>query len=110
VTVKALLIAGRDIISVPSQWTQKSYAKNADGIHCAVMSEDATCWCSDGVLFKAQGEASFSNVYIGAFELLSKIAKEHDPLVRSIISFNDAHSHSEVIAVWDEAILRANRL
>ena len=98
-----ILVAGRELISDPSSFTQGALARDAAQVRCPVFGSEATCWCSIGAIRRSVN-GSNDHVY-EAINLLSAST----PNVRDgdIATFNDTHRHSEVLAVWDKAIATA---
>jgi hypothetical protein len=92
-TVADILRAARGKIERPENWTQKALARDADGGRADPFYEEATCWCASGALY-AIGTALFGAV----FEALAR-AMDGD-----IPTFNDSHTHAEVLAAFSRAI------
>lgn len=94
---------GRALISSPERWTQHESARDAKGNYVFPVQDNAVCWCSTGVLDKIGGSCR-----IDAIEELSttsfKVANTE------IVKYNDTHSHTEVLAVWDATIKRLEGL
>lgn len=93
------LRAAKALIAAPATWTQGNYALDQDEQPVRADDPDAVCFCS-----------------IGAIECLSKnvdswqqrgALKDAVPIGSSIISFNDSHTHAEVMGVWNKAIATA---
>lgn len=99
-TVKELLIAGKAIIENKDNWAQGYYAYNGDGDMVDPMSPNATCFCSVGALWKADGE--YSDNVTAAERILSSHSYQN-----FIVDQNDSSTHEEVMAVWDKAIASA---
>lgn len=100
-----LLKAGRELITAPEHWTQHVSAKDAYGD--SVFAGDATAcqWCSVGALDKVAADVPEPYAWLrGARALRAAL-----PSTYSIPEFNDRHSHSEVLQLWDKAIVLAEK-
>lgn len=97
-----VLSRAREIISEPEHWTQGASGRDAQGVPINVHDSRATCWCAMGAVAKAQTElkADASTGYTAYRYLDTETA---------LWTFNDSRSHSEVLAMFDEAI-NANTL
>lgn len=93
-TVKEVLIAARAKIADPANWTQGMLARDASGIPVEVCSSRAACWCAVG----AVAESAPYELTNTTVEFLNKAAG------MQIETFNDTHTHAEVLAKFDEAI------
>ena len=96
--VTQILQAARDLIAKPENWTQDDFAKAADGSGVDSNNDKAVCWCSLGALHKVSPPVEDNQTKKLAKILLRKA------MGGPIAAFNDAHTHEEVIAAWDEAI------
>lgn len=96
-TVLDALIAGRALIEDPKHWTRKFNARDADG-HPVwnTKTQEPISWCSLGALSKVT--EGTTKVYNGAYKVLRACVDA------GVSDFNDSHSHSEVLALWDKAI------
>jgi len=88
------LKAARHLISDPAKWTQGTIARDWTGKQTTADSIDAFCWCAVGALEKVGSNA-------GPFRALRWAMPSG---YRSIVSFNDSHTHAEVLALFDKAI------
>lgn len=95
ITVKEVLIAARAKIEDPKNWTQGECARDSKGKEVHSRNERAVCWCSIGAIAHASG------FYYG-FD--KTIAALESVIPGSISTFNDTHTHAEVLAKFDEAI------
>jgi hypothetical protein len=91
--VLAVLRQARDLISDASRWTQGDNARNRFGQSCPLDSSAAVCWCAMGALKRVNPAL--------AWEARNALAKVIDD---SVVTFNDQHSHAEVLAAFDQAI------
>jgi hypothetical protein len=94
-TVKEVLVAAKDEISNPKNWTQKVYARDSEGNFVSYDSSEAVCWCSDGALNRVTPNYG---IYSKA-ELVLKSVMDGN-----IINFNDTRTHEEVMQAFDKAI------
>ncbi len=105
-TLVDILTAARDLIAEPEHWTQGVSARNkfSEKIHPA--HPTAVCWCTLGALQKV-GNPAF---HYEAQDILFESALKLHPQWRGrfLYGFNDSHSHSEILQVFDEAIRYAN--
>lgn len=97
------LAAAKAVIAKPEQWTQKTYARDADDGAVAALDEGAICFCTLGAVKVATGEHILTPNY-PIVKLLNEVVKAKG--YSSIISFNDLYNrkHEEVLQVFDEAI------
>jgi hypothetical protein len=103
-----ILKEARALISDPERWTQGEDARDEDGLPVHPDDSDAVCWCTLGALHRAAaGTDDFS-----VFREIQK-AVEAFPGIRSqahyAAKFNDAHTHAEVLAMFDAAISAKER-
>jgi hypothetical protein len=103
----AILKAARILISDPKRWTQSNYAKNKNRSSVDPTSPKAVCWCALGALQKVvnilyQNSRSDKNLHSDEYheirELLADQAGERPHV------FNDTHTHSEVLDLFDRTI------
>jgi hypothetical protein len=92
------LKAARDLISDPARWTQGEYARDANRIRTQIASDEAVCFCAQGAIYRVGG---ISHVLDAEMHLNSTCRKRFG---RGVYSFNDTHTHAEVIALFDAAI------
>ena len=103
-----VLIAGRELISDPSRWTQGYFARDSAGEGMLSSDPAAVCWCSVGALAKV-APTEWDGLYfdepidaLGYRALVKALPRRKRHL--GAASFNDTHTHSEVLALWDRAI------
>ena len=87
------LIAARTLITDPANWCQGNAAQNAKGFPAAPLHDEAVRFCSWGAAARAAGAHSGD-----------RFSAVKDALGVGFISFNDSHSHEEVLALFDRAI------
>src|ERR1700743_869307 len=97
-TYLEILKDARELIADPSRWTQDSYARDVDGKTTDPINPDAVCWCAVGAIMKVKG--SVGSVIIQ--RPLGPLAEYTNGT--SLISFNDNHTHAEVLSVFDRSI------
>lgn len=90
--ISEVLKAGRTLISSPLSWTQGAFARDKFGKEVDPDRLTACCWDSNGAL------AIAGPPYKRARLLLSM------QMQPGIATFNDSHTHEEVLAAWDKAI------
>lgn len=103
-----ILIKAKEVIVNPENWIQNYYAYNKNGSPVGRGTHpDAVCFCSVGALQKVVG----SNVPDNASEefLNSNKIRELTKVLgeaagETITEYNDSHTHSAVMEVWDKAI------
>ena len=96
-TVRDVLIRARERISVPERWTQGAVARDINGSDVMTHSKRAVCWCSMGAIKAEAGELQ----YRAALNFLTGIQGE------CVHEYNDTHTHTEVLAMFDKAIEEA---
>jgi len=95
VSVKQVLINARNLISDPCTWTQCSFAIDRRGVDVGINDSGACCFCAEGAVRK----------YAKAFALRKACLDKVESYINdSLWSFNDKHSHAEVIRLFDRAI------
>src|SRR5438128_2331837 len=100
-TPKELLRNARALIAAPSNWTVNCYARDAYNQKVEYHSPEAISFCALGALNRAYQEAT--NSCCAHPDLLSTDGVLHAQLG----VFNDAHTHQEVLALYDRAIALA---
>lgn len=93
-----LLKNARELISNEENWTYGSYSRSIDGGTAIPSSTDAVCWCSIGALRKF---GAWDSVNDAMFELMVAMPEDYR---QSVATFNDSHTHAEVLALFDKAI------
>lgn len=96
-----LLIEARKEIASPLHWTQGIAARDAEGEPCWPSSPTAVCFCSIGALERTSAEFAVAHALGPAKVLLRKV------MGMGVVMFNDSHTHAEVMAAWDNAIILA---
>lgn len=98
-----ILKGTRELLSVESRWTQKLYARRADGSGASVTSPFASCWCLVGAADKV---ALDLKGYVGLLDDVLDSLRAEIGVGESLTRFNDSHSHAEVLALLDRAIAK----
>lgn len=92
-----ILIKAKEVIANPENWIQGSYAIDKDNNTAYGFNKNTVCFCSIGAIQKVLG----SNKLNKAENFLREAAG------CNIVEYNDEHTHSEVMEVWDKAIKNA---
>jgi hypothetical protein len=92
-TVKETLKAARELIADRKHWTQDANARTKRNRIVAVNAPGAARWRAWGAILRARGTADTE-----AFSALSK------EIGGMIVTFNDTHTHKQVLAAFDAAI------
>lgn len=90
-----ILRKAKALIDTPEKWTQKAIARESLGIVVKFDAHNATRLDSLGALARVD----FYNV--------GKPIGYLNQAMGNIVTFNDTHTHAEVMAKWDEAIALA---
>ena len=103
--VTEVLMEARYLISSPERWTQGANARNARGRRTHWGSPEAVCWCANGAIAKVAATAAEPRI---GFDFLVERARVR--LDRAVdhpygaFTFNDSHTHEEVLGMFDRAI------
>ena len=100
-TTVEILKAARDLIAKPENWTQGESARDDRGRRVDVYSRRAKCFCSIGAIYRVSSTDEEANRSRKA--LIDQLPMER----RFITTFNDTHSHSEVLDLFSKAISSA---
>lgn len=103
-TTHDILVAARARIAKPENWCQFVMAKDHRGKSINSRDPMACCWCAGGAIYAvSDGVSDLTN---GAFKALEmEIAGRHDGNL--VPHFNDSHSHTKVLELFDRAIATA---
>lgn len=93
-----LLKKARKVISKEENWTRGELARNFNGGAAVPNSTDAVCWCSMGAMRKFV-ELDFITPALDELILAMPIGYR-----QSVVTFEDSHTHAEVLALFDKAI------
>ena len=117
-----ILVKARELISDEDHWIQGEYGKDAEGLSIVEQNrlKDATCFCAMGAILRATQliqEDDFITVPSKVWEELNwKGRRVHSEFRRTysnfrgidpLITFNDTHSHKEVLELFDAMIAEA---
>jgi hypothetical protein len=89
-----ILIKAKEVIVDPKNWIQRSYALDKDNNTLYGSDKNSICFCSIGAIQKVLGRNKLNK----AENFLREAAGGN------MVDYNDNHSHSEVMEVWDKAI------
>jgi hypothetical protein len=102
------LSRARELLSDPAKWSQQYHARDADNQPTSIDSPTARSWCVIGALLVGN---TYDRLYEERRHLERAVVTLHPDIpamFTSIERFNDHRTHSEVLAVFDEAIRSAN--
>lgn len=103
-----VLKATRELIALPERWTQRALARDEYKAPVGIFSSRAVCFCLEGALIRSEGDNDDADAFYGAENAIKGAKKAIYKVIGSgsISLFNDApgRTHSEVLAVLDEAI------
>jgi hypothetical protein len=105
----------KSLIDSPEKWTQHKFGRDAWGHGLSTNEWSDTppaCMCSVGAIYEVNRRKDptvclykvSSTRSDNAASFLTRVAGE------VITRFNDSHSHAEVMALWDKAIAKAEKL
>lgn len=87
----------RALIAKPEAWCKRYYARDKDGRQANAGDLKAVCWCMAGAVDRA-AHAFHANERQALQDVIGSDA---------LATFNDRATHAEALAVFDEAIRRA---
>ena len=117
--VSEVLIEARALIEDERSWTQGAYYRDAEGVDFADYRGSTplmpTQYCSAGAVRWAAGCDSPTEVdsktLLAAYKLLKRSARDTGRLSagswETVVAYNDAATHEQVLAVFDAAIAAA---
>ena len=91
-----VLIAAKDCIKTVDKWTQGTYARDGFNNEVEVDSPRATCFCAAGAVDFVVGS--------GAAPAWVALSYLYRAMGTPIASYNDSHTHEDVMKKFDEAI------
>lgn len=95
----AVLRKARAKIEQPERWTQRVFARNRAGVVVHPTDGDAVCWCAAG----ATSYSAPNTCVLGtAWNALDAAAQALGG--SGVTTWNDDHTHAEVLALFDAAI------
>ena len=99
---QCLLWATQMLILDPQDWCRGAYARDAAGGPVAPHADHAVCWDATGAIVAAS-TLHDDRVRAAAHRtLLDAVRRKHGN--GTVGKFNDTHSHSAVIRLFDDAI------
>lgn len=98
-----VLKAARELISNPARWTQGAFAKDVIGKQVAFDDPSAVCWCARGAMYVIGDRSGLATDGWRALRAAIQGSLDSDLCVSS---FNDSHTHAEVLALFDATIAR----
>lgn len=100
---KQVLIRARELIVNPEHWTREAQARNRVGTPVNALSSDAYSFCAYGALVRVCGEMRIPIVEMDYMRAaMERYNKYHR--FTSLVLFNDAYTHADVIDLFDKAI------
>ena len=110
-TALDILIRTRELLATPESWTQGAYARTFDGtpLYSNGRTDDPTitCRCLSGALLTASGCERFISVVSLAFLHAGELFALPATTTRAAWNDHPMRQHSEVLALLDRAIVRA---
>lgn len=98
-----ILKAARAKITNPENWTQGWFAKNEHGDRLLGVSPAATCYCSLGAVEAVTGVEYAEDGWPWDVSRALSVAMGGNSNF-GIASYNDNHTHEDVLAAFDRAI------
>jgi hypothetical protein len=97
-----VLVAAQELITDKKNHTVGYFARSKDGYPSMPKDTGATCWCLYGAVIKV---APNDDALMGAVQhLLDAIEKITGNMEGSITTYNDDHTHAEILQLVDDAI------
>jgi hypothetical protein len=92
------LKAARQLITDPAKWTQNAFARDKNGKMISPTNNGAVCFCALGAIrfVTKEPKITVADIFLNAVSN-SKNGEDLD-------TFNDTHTHAEVLALFDAAI------
>lgn len=106
--VKQVLIDAKALIANPANWTTGAAATTKDNEQVTIEHKDAVCFCTLGAVSRAihNTGAVSAPLYRQSYDLLYSAVQKRVKFT-SVASYNDGHTHQEVMELFDEAIAEA---
>lgn len=95
-TTREVLIEARKLIEKPDGWCRGTDAKDESGRCVRCDDPHARSFCAVGALARVSDKHEFESAYLALRRGL--------PTRGGVATFNDTHTHAEVIAAFDRAI------
>ena len=93
------LRAAKLLISTPATWTQGAAARDIANNSVSPFDPFAVCYCSAGAIVR---KMPWIGQHEDAKSFLNAATNDSNC---TIVGYNDSHTHTEVMAIWDKAIL-----
>jgi hypothetical protein len=90
------LIHARRILSSGKQWTTRAFARDAQGRSVMPRDPSAACFCAYGAIWLASPRLFAPDR--APLHVLGQLT------IDDLLSFNDSHTHAEVLALFDAHI------
>jgi hypothetical protein len=100
-----VLKAARDKIADPKNWTQGVSARDHNGKYTSPCNYDAVSWCASGAVYDV-ADTSYETYH----EAIAALAGTPLGAVDKVVEINDNSTHAEVLAMFDAAIRRTERV
>lgn len=101
-----ILRSARKLIERPENWTKGTVARDALGFPVPALSKEAACYCAFGATMVIEGPGRITDAPI----YLDDAAKVLSAGLHDFVSYfndDDATKHSDILALFDKAILLA---
>lgn len=101
-----ILEHARALIADPEHWTRGACARRVDGLCVDMGDTSAHCFCSIGAVGRATLDLDVYPSLSKTFDTLESLGiPEGTPVDQSrLATYNDSHTHEEVLAMFDRAI------
>jgi hypothetical protein len=112
-TTHEILTAARKVIEKPEHFSQRTYARDKDGMHVSYLSTDAVAFCAAGAMGRVITHDAPTELGYEVVDLLDAAARAQYPGAcptsrgAGIVYVNDTLGHEATLAMFDEAIRRA---
>ena len=112
---KAVLVKARDLISEREHWIRDEIGRDAEGFAVEQgQLKNAICFCALGAYLRAvqviQGDDTIVCPPEKFYEEMSALVRHVRPELRGyhpLVTFNDSHTHQEVLELFDAMIAEA---
>jgi hypothetical protein len=99
-TTKEILVEARALIEHPANWTQGELAHDRCGYKAHPNEPRAVCWCAIGALKKVCD----GNYFVERTARVVLDNQARSMFGEDVVDANDRRTHSQVLAIFDEAI------
>lgn len=103
-----ILRKARELLSKPESWTQRAFARDAEGNFAHVYSDRAACYCLLAALRRANPDPEKEGFLAARVRLQGLIDGRYHQFA-NVVEYNDApeRTHADVLALLDKAIEEA---